>query len=188
MEKEIWRAIKGYEDLYEVSNFGRVKSLFRYKKVLKPIKDTNGYLKVNLYKNGSHKFVNIHKLVANAFIDNPNNFKYINHKDEDKTNNRVDNLEWCSFYYNLLYGTRLERIAKKNNKPILQFDLNGNFIKEYESITQASKELNIKLDYISSCCLGRRKTSKGYIFKFKNDKEILQKYRSITGVSDDKTN
>ena len=85
----------------------------------------------------------------------------------------------------MLYGTRLERIAKKNNKPILQFDLNGNFIKEYESITQASKELNIKLDYISSCCLGGRKTSKGYIFKFKNDKEILQKYKEIIGVSDE---
>ena len=80
-----------------------------------------------------------------------------------------------------MYGTRVQRISKKNNKPILQFDLKGNFIKEFESITQASKELNNSLDNISSCCLKRRRTSKGYIFRFKDDKEILSKYKSIIG-------
>lgn len=181
MSKEIWKDVVGYEGLYQVSNLGDVKSLFRYKKVLKPIKSNHGYLKVNLYKEHKHKLVNVHKLVAEAFLDNPNNYKYINHKDENKTNNNVENLEFCSFYYNLMYGTRVQRIAEKNNKPILQFDLDGNFIKEYESITQASKELNNSLNNISQCCLGRSRTSKGYIFRFKGDKEILSKYKEIIG-------
>ena len=114
------------------------------------------------------------------------NYKYVNHKDENKTNNNVENLEFCSFYYNLMYGTRVQRIAEKNNKPILQFDLEGNFIREWESITQASKELNNSLNNISQCCLGRSRTSKGYIFRFKDDKKILSKYKEIAGVSDDK--
>ena len=94
-------------------------------------------------------------------------------------------MEWCTAKYNCNYGTRLQRIAVKNNKPILQFDLNGNFIKEYESITLASKELNNSLNNISQCCLGRSRTSKGYIFKFKNDKEILQRYKEITGITNE---
>lgn len=179
--QEIWKDVVGYEGLYQVSSFGRIKSLFRDKRILKPQKNIHGYLKVGLYKNGKCKIFNIHNLVANAFIENPNNYKYVNHKDENKTNNRVENLEFCSFYYNLMYGTRVQRIAKKNNKPILQFDLEGNFIKEYESITQASKELNNSLNNISQCCLGRSRTSKGYIFRFKDDKEILSKYQEIIG-------
>ena len=139
MNKEIWKDVVGYEGLYQVSSLGRIKRLVRYKRRLKPQKNIQGYLKVGLYKNGKCKIFSIHNLVANAFIENPNNYKYVNHKDENKTNNRVENLEFCSFYYNLMYGTRVQRIAKKNNKPILQFDLEGNFIKEYESITQASK-------------------------------------------------
>ena len=168
MEKEIWRAIKGYEDLYEVSNFGRVKSLFRYKKVLKPIKDINGYLKVNLYKNGNHKFVNIHKLVANAFIDNPKNFKYINHKDEDKTNNRVENLEWCSFYYNLLYGTRLERtVAKIRNNPkkskkVLCVETGVVYLSTHD----VERKLGFNSYNISRCCNNKHKTHYGYHWKY----------------------
>lgn len=177
---EIWKSVKGYEGLYEVSNLGRVKSTFRYKKILKPIVGIQGYLYVSLYdKNKKIKSKRIHKLVAEAFIPNPDNLPYVNHKDEDVTNNNVKNLEWCTAKYNCNYGTRIQRIAEKNNKPILQFDLNGTFIREWKSITQASKELNNSLDNISSCCLGRRKTSKGYIFKFKDDKEILSKYKEI---------
>ena len=184
MNKEIWKDVVGYEGLYQVSNLGIVKSLFRYKKILKPFEDNKGYLRVTLYKNNKSKSIKVHKLVAEAFIPNPNNYDCINHKDENKMNNRVENLEFCSFYYNLMYGTRVQRIAKKNNKPILQFDLEGNIIKEYESITQASKELNNSLNNISQCCLGRSRTSKGYIFRFKDDKEILQKYKEIIGVSE----
>ena len=195
--QEIWKDVVGYEGLYQVSNLGRVKSLSKFhctsknysslgywskEKILKPIVGVQGYLYVSLYdKNKKKKSKRIHQLVAQAFISNPNNLPFVNHKDENVKNNVYSNLEWCTAKYNCNYGTRLQRIAVKNNKPILQFDLNGNFIKEYESITQASKELNIKLNYISSCCLGRRRKTKGYVFKFKNDKEILQKYRSIIG-------
>lgn len=196
---EIWKPVKDYEGLYEVSNLGRIKSLSKFhctsknysslgylskEKILKPIIGVQGYLYVNLYKNKKHNFKRIHILVAQAFINNPNKFPMVNHKDENVMNNVVSNLEWCNNKYNLNYGTAQKRKAQKHNKPILQFDLNGNFIKEYESITQASKELNIKIDYISSCCLGRRRKTKGYVFKFKNDKEILQKYKEIIG--DDK--
>lgn len=114
----------------------------------------------------------------------PLNFGFENNTNEDKSQSVFYEDEWCDNKYNLNYGTAQERKAQKHNKPILQFDLNGNFIKEYESITQASKELNIKIDYISSCCLGRRRKTKGYVFKFKNDKEILSKFKEIIG--DDK--
>lgn len=113
MNKEIWKDVVGYEGLYQVSNLGRVKSLFRYKKILKQFEDNKGYLRVTLYKNNKSKSIKVHKLVAEAFIPNPNNYDCINHKDENKTNNRVENLEFCSFYYNLMYGTRVQRIAKK---------------------------------------------------------------------------
>lgn len=197
---EIWEPVRDYEGLYEVSNLGRVKSLSKFhctsknhsslgywskEKILKSIVGVQDYLYVNLYKNKKNNFKRIHILVAQAFIKNPNKFPMVNHKDENVMNNVVSNLEWCDNKYNLNYGTAQERKAQKHNKPILQFDLNGNFIKEYESITQASKELNIKLDYISACCLGRRRKTKGYVFKFKNDKQILQKYRSIIGVPDE---
>ena len=168
-EEEIWKDVVGYEGLYQVSNLGRVKSLFRYKRILKPIVGVQGYLYVSLY-NKKKKAKRIHQLVAEAFLDNPNNYPCVNHKDENVTNNNVKNLEWCTFKYNCNYGTRLERIAQKNKKPILQYDLQYNFIREWESITQASKQLNIPLDYISSCCLEKRNQTKGYIFKFKNIK------------------
>lgn len=195
--QEFWKDVVGYEGLYQVSNLGRVKSLSKFhctsknhsslgywskEKILKQIVGVQGYLYVTLYdKNKKQKSKRIHQLVAQAFISNPNNLPFVNHKDENVKNNVYYNLEWCTAKYNCNYGTRLQRIAVKNNKPILQFDLNGNFIKEYESITQASKELNNSLNNISQCCLGRSRTSKGYIFKFKNDKEILQKYKSIIG-------
>ena len=103
--KEVWRDIQGYEGLYEVSNFGNVRSL-KYGKIkyLKPADDGNGYYFVNLSKNGIVKNFKIHRLVATAFIDNPSNYPQINHKDEDKTNNKASNLEWCTNKYNKRYS------------------------------------------------------------------------------------
>ena len=123
---EEWRPIEGYEGLYEVSSYGRVRSLDRYVKskgesyrlhkgrVLSPIKDTGDYLKVDLCCNGKCKTINVHKLVAEAFLPNPDNLPEVNHIDEDKINNRVDNLEWCDRSYNISYGTRTERQKKTN--------------------------------------------------------------------------
>lgn len=171
---ETYKDIQGYEGKYQISNLGNVYSLIT-NKILKPRLTLDGYYQVDLCKDGVKRHLYIHRLVAQSFLDNPKNYKIVNHKDENFKNNVYYNLEWCTAKYNCNYGTRLQRIATKNNKPILQFDLNGNFIKEYESITQASKELNNSLNNISQCCLGRSRTSKGYVFKFKNDKEILKK-------------
>ena len=118
MTEEIWRPIEGYEGLYEVSSYGRVRSLDKYVKcdyekyrlhkgkVLSPGKDKDGYLSVVLSCNGKLHLKKIHRLVAEAFIPNPDNLPQVNHKDEDKTNNRVDNLEWCNRKYNCNYGSR----------------------------------------------------------------------------------
>ena len=119
MNEEIWRPIVGYEGLYEVSSYGRVRSLDRYVKgksyrlhkgkVLSPGKNSRGYLSIVLSYNGKHKVITVHRLVAEAFLPNPDNLPEINHKDEDKTNNRVDNLEFCDHKYNVNYGTRKDR-------------------------------------------------------------------------------
>ena len=112
---EEWRPVVGYEGLYEVSNTGQVRSLDRFYyrlhkgKVLSPAKDRYGYLTVTLNCNGKSKTIKIHRLVAQAFIENPDNLPQVNHKDEDKTNNNVDNLEWCTAKYNVNFGTRQER-------------------------------------------------------------------------------
>ena len=112
MKKEYWKPVVGYEGLYEVSNLGRVKSLkFGKERILKPQKDTSGYLCVTLCKNNNQCQFKVHRLVAEAFIPNPNNLPQTNHKDECKTNNIASNLEWCDRKYNVNYGTRTKRVA-----------------------------------------------------------------------------
>lgn len=114
---EVFRPVEGYEGLYEVSNLGRVKSLkWGKERILKPGMDGCGYLKANLYKEGKIKHFMVHRLVAQAFIPNPEGLPQINHKDEDKTNNRVDNLEWCTAKYNSNYGTRIEQMVQSRIK------------------------------------------------------------------------
>src|SRR5574344_1100472 len=104
--KEIWKNVSGYEGIYQISNFGRVRSFkFSNVRILKNIVQSAGYLTVDLRKNGARKSFKIHRLVALAFIENPNNLPSINHKDECKTNNSVNNLEWCTDKYNSNYGT-----------------------------------------------------------------------------------
>lgn len=116
LDGEIWKDAVGYEGLYEVSNLGRIKSLIdnhgnSREKIVKPIKNTHGYFTVNLSKDKKQRSVRLHRLIALTFIENPNNFPYINHKDENKTNNRVENLEWCTPKYNVNYGTCREKIS-----------------------------------------------------------------------------
>lgn len=118
--KEIWKDIKEYEGLYQISNLGNVKSLpkmvgfrKRKEKILKTYYDKNGYVKVILCKENKTRFLSVHRLMAEAFIPNPNNFPQINHKDENKQNNNLENLEWCTCKYNINYGTRTERAMKR---------------------------------------------------------------------------
>lgn len=178
---EIWKDIKGFEGLYQVSNYGRVKSLARRvphikrtrllsERILKHQLREDGYLQLNLSTKGKVIKPLIHRLVAEAFIPNPNNLPQVNHKDENKTNNNVDNLEWCTQQYNSTYGTVIERLQvgnMKNRKPVLQYSLNGEFITEYESIKAVAIAVNGSGSNIRNCCTGKKKTAYGYVFKFK---------------------
>lgn len=180
-----WRAIPGYEGLYEVSDFGSVRSLFRYKKQLKPSKQSNGYLSVDLFKEKRRKHCLIHRLVAMAFIPNPENLPQINHKDENRTNNTVENLEWCSAKYNMNYGvggkTRHSKIdyskpcfaenARKNgakrSKPVLQLSIDGTPLKRYCSAREAHRQTGLHQSHILDCCNGKqRKTVGGFMWRF----------------------
>lgn len=187
MEK--WKDIDGYEGLYQVSNFGRVRSLdkvvyfkdgrrkFMKGKVLKFKRTKNGYLQIHLYKDNSYKAFYIHRLVAQAFVDNPDNLPEINHKSEDKTDNRVCNLEYCTHLYNMRYGNgqekrRLKMINGKCAKAVLQYDLEGNFIREWKSAQEVRRELGFNSGSIGNCCrkLPRYYTAYGYIWRYKEER------------------
>lgn len=170
--KEIFKDIKGYEGLYQVSNLGRVKSLnYRHtgkERILKLEKLNTGYLQVGLSKEGKLKKCKVHRLVASAFIENPNNFKQVNHKNEDKTDNCLRNLEWCDVNYNNNYGTRTRRASesmkgihinrKDLSRPIKCIE-NGVV---YHSTKEAERQTGVYHSDISKCCNGDRKTAGGF--------------------------
>ena len=173
--KEIWKDIKDYEGLYQVSNLGRVKHLeftrlnpltggisIIKEKILKQNLTSFGYLSVALYKNEKKKWYFVHRLVANAFIPNPDDLPIINHKDENKVNNCADNLEWCDYLYNNLYNNK----HKKSWVKVKQLDKNNNIINIFESITEASKKTNIIQCEISNCLHNRQKTAGGYYWQY----------------------
>ena len=163
MIKEIWKDKKDYKGHYQVSNCGRVKSIkFGKERILKLIPNRYGYLQVTLCKNNIKKVYKVHRLVAEAFIDNPDNLPCVNHKDENKLNNNVDNLEWCTNEYNVNYGTRTERCSK----PVLQYTLDGEFVREWPSIKECDRN-GFKQGNVVACCQGKYKTSKGFIWKYK---------------------
>ena len=167
---EIYKNIKGFEGLYQVSNKGNVKSLVNNKgvareKVLKPV-NVKGYKRVILYKNKTSKRFLVHRLVADAFLPNPHNLPCVNHKDENGENNSVENLEWCTYKYNSNYGTSIERSRKKIMKKTYQYTREYELICVYDSVKQASDATNIDHRYIASCCRGNHKTAKGFIFSY----------------------
>ncbi len=176
MEQEIWKDIKGYEGLYQVSNIGRVKSLsFRNKKatikrekILSILKSGN-YYHISLSKNNKQKNFLIHRLVAEAFVPNKNNYQEINHKDENIRNNKADNLEWCDHKYNINYGTRTKKVKEKMQVSIIQYDLNGNFVKKWDCMNDAIRFYNNK--HIVDVCKGKRISANNYIWKY----DILDK-------------
>ena len=167
MKKELWKDIKNYEGHYQVSNFGRVKSIkFGKEIILKPVTDRHGYLIVGLWKNNKQKTYKVHRLVMEAFIPNTDNLPCVNHKDEDKTNNNVENLEWCTYTYNNNYGTRIERISKRRSKTVLQYDLEGNFIREWESSAECGRN-GFNQGHVAACCQGKLKKHKDSIWRYK---------------------
>ena len=162
---------------YQVSNFGRILSL-NYNhtgkpELMTPRKRKNGYFQVNLRKNGEYKTCSLHRLVAQTFIPNPNNLPQVNHIDQDKTNNRVENLEWKSPKDNCNHGTRNERIAKANtngklSKKVLQFTLNGKLIREWPSIMECERN-GFDSGNVCKCCRGKLKSHKGFRFMYAED-------------------
>ena len=168
--EELWKDVVGYEGLYQVSNLGRVKRI-KTQHILSPA-ISYGYHRVNLSKKGKCKMFQVHRLVAFAFIPNPENYPCINHKDEVKNNNHVENLEWCTQKYNNSYGTFPSRIAATLSKPIIQKTLDGKFIRNFNSATQAQRETGIWLANIRRCVVGNYKTAGGYIWeKYEGGKE-----------------
>lgn len=199
--EEIWKDVVGYEGLYQVSNFGRVRSLGHDKwhkgRIIKPHYDgRKHYLFVQIYKNKNSKKINVHRLVAETFIPNPQNLPQVNHKDENKINNCVWNLEWCTNKYNINYNnksamkraikTRYERydvkelVAKtkaakiKNGSysaeiPVNQFTWSGKFIARYISCVEAHKQTGVQMRVISKCCRGIYKQGGGFVWLYDKD-------------------
>lgn len=179
--KEIWKPIPGYEGYYEVSNTGKIKSLtrtitdsngrqFTRQGQEKALKLNEGYYTVGLNKDGIKKLFTVHRLVALAFIPNPDNLPCVNHKDENKLNNNVDNLEWCTKEYNNAYGTRNERISRTTtiNSVIMCDKITHEPIKEFLNANIAAKELGYNTStHIYQVLKGERQTACGYWWKYK---------------------
>lgn len=192
--EEIWKDIEGYEGLYQVSNFGRVKMLAHdfempnggikhYIEKIKPQEVIrNGYLRVKFFENKQIKRFLVHRLVAMAFIPNPNNYPQVNHKDENKENNTVwvnedgsvdfekSNLEWCTSEYNMSYGTRKERVSRANtngkkSKKICQYTLEGELVNIFPSMSEVARN-GFDLSGIWQCCNDKIKQYKSYIWKY----------------------
>ena len=169
---EIWKEIRFCPE-YKISNYGRVMS--RKGQIMKTIQQKDGYMRVSFWKDNKSISKYIHCLVAEAFIPNPNKLPQVNHKDENKSNNYVGNLEWCTASYNSSYGSR----NKTNSIPVLQYTLNGEFIAEYPSILQASKIVGISDSTIRRSCsksyVGtRRKNNYKWRFKYGNWRNYLR--------------
>lgn len=184
----MWKPIEGYEGRYEVSNLGRVRSIdmiistgnesynrsMLYKgRILKGSLSCNGYVYITLSRPGRNilkKYV--HRLVAEAFLPNPNNYRIVNHKDENKKNNVVENLEWCTHKYNVNYGTGISRSREKllNNKKwskkIAQYTLDGELVRTYPSLHEMFRVTNFPRCNIKRCCEGRGKQRYGYIWRY----------------------
>ena len=178
--KEIWKPVRNYEGLYEglyeVSNTGKVKSL-NYRKtgkerILKTYDNGHGYLFVVLSKDGNREQPLVHVLVATAFIENPDNLPEVNHKDENKYNNCMDNLEWCSHSYNNTYNDKAKKVGKKLSKSVIGINKISGLILEFPSTCEASRQTGIDQGNITKCCKGKRyKSAGGYYWHYASESE-----------------
>ena len=171
---EIWKDIEGFP-YYQVSNLGRVRSFKWGKERILKQEKSRGYLRVSLSKNNNSYHKLVHRLVAEAFLDNPNNLPQVNHINEVKTDNRVENLEYCSMEYNQNYGTHQQRSAitrlnhSRFSKRVLQYSLDGVLLSEFPSTKEVERQLGFGHSNIAHCCLGKCKQMNGFIWRYKNE-------------------
>lgn len=166
-----WLDIEEYLGLYQVSDTGEVRNV-KTNRVLKAKEDKDGYLQVGLIKDRKQKWFYVHRLVAEAFLPNPDNRPEVNHKNENKQDNQVENIEWIWHKDNCNHGTRNHRIGEKQingkkAKSVLQYSLDGTFIRKWSSMSEVTRQLGYKQGGISACCLGKTKQSYGFIWKYK---------------------
>lgn len=172
-----WIDIEGFEGKYQINRNGVVRALWRsnqygrsYRKhILRQVVGRDGYCRVYLTKNGKTRCYLVHRLVAQAFIPNPNNFPQINHKSEVKTENTAENLEWCDGKYNMRYGTRLERWRKQVSKPIKQMTKDGKTVAIWDSAADVNKKIGYDASSIRAVVRGKRKSAYGYVWKSYSD-------------------
>lgn len=163
--EEQWKPIQHYEAFYEISDKGRVRSL-RTGIIMKTRLGRDGYVRVPLTKEGKQKHEFLHRLLAIVFIPNPENLPEVNHINENKQDNSLSNLEWCTHKYNSNYGTRLKRMAISNYEPVIQYTKDGREIARYASQKEAMEKTGIQCRHISCCCKGKRKTVGGYVWRY----------------------
>lgn len=152
--------VVGYEGLYAVTSCGKVYG-YKRKKFLNPRRNRDGYLRVNLSKNGELKTYFVHRLVQEAYLPNPEGLLEVNHKDENKENNALQNLEWCDRSYNINYGNR----TQKTSKPIYCVELNRTF----DGARIAARELGLDQSGVTKCCKGKQKTCGGYHWRYADE-------------------
>lgn len=184
LPNEVWKDIPNYEGLYQVSNLGRVKMMSRVvmankskrkisEHIIKQIKNPKGYLAVDLWRNNGYIRFMVHRIVLYAFVGIPQDSYECNHRNQNRSDNRVVNLEWITHKENLNYGDRTTKHRKTMtnhqnlSKRVMQYDLNGDFIAEYPSLREAGRQLGFSISNIKECCKGRYKSTHGYIFRYK---------------------
>lgn len=159
----MWKKIKGFEN-YSVSDSGKVRN-DETGLILGQQEDKDGYLMVNLCQNRVRRFVGVHRIMAETFIPNPNNYPIVNHKDENIKNNTLENLEWCDASYSTNYGSRNYRTGLANSKKVYQFE-DGELVGWYQSTKLAGKFLGINPSHIADCCRGVKKSAGGFTWKY----------------------
>lgn len=181
---EVWKDIDGYDGKYQVSNLGKIRSIRAREKnrtiILKPMVQKNGYLYVALWKDNKKKNKLIHRLVALAFVENPNDYPEINHKDENKENNMMDNLEWCEHKTNINYGTCKQKISEskinhpRHSKITYQYTKDGKLVQVWPSAAEIERQLGYCAHVIGACRSRKIKSAYGYVWK-----EKMEEYNEI---------